>query len=487
MNEKTPKSATSVLKVGRTVPRRQVLAYGSMVASTNVIGGCMHLYTFAYITEVFGLDLKMFLLANFIFLFYNAINDVAFGAYADRTRHKLGRRIPYLRYLSLFVAITPFIFWFPWPGTAPGDPTTAQTMKFIQFLAALSINDTITTILGVSLGAWVPEATESETGRTRLALAEKIGWLLGGLAVPVVPLIYYTGIDNFRYFMVVGGVIYALVWFAGSFILKERPELYRTAYRMSVKEVFKGLFKLYRKRALIGSIIFSLSNAFLWLMFIQYTRVVGYGMGISNAEIIVSALFYVPNYLWVFVLTRLVKKRPIDKIIGKVIKPCLVIITILFVVMIELDLPILLFGIVAVSGIMGSVALYDIPMLSNIIDHDELETNQRREALYGATRSIFLVPSGQIMAIIVSAALVATGYNQTAGLAGQSDLALFGIRVLYYLLPMACGILMLVGFKLYPFKGERLKELKEQVIALHEKKETGSVTSEKNQLENPEF
>jgi GPH family glycoside/pentoside/hexuronide:cation symporter len=472
MNKKAPELATSVLKVGRKVPRTQVLAYGSMVASTNVMGSAGSLYIFAYITETFGLDLRLFLLANFIFLFYNTFNDIAFGVYADRTRHKLGRRIPYLRYLSLFVAITPFIFWFPWPGTAPGDPTTAQTMKFIQFLAALSINDTVTTILSVSLGAWVPEATESEDERTKLALIDRIGNLFGGLAIPFIPLIYYTGIDSFRYFMVIGGVIYALVWFAGSFVLKERPELHQSAYsNIGVKAVFKRLFKLYKKKAVIGSIIWDLSLSFLLVMFMQYSRLVGYGMGISNAEIIVLSFFFVPSYLMVFILARLVKKRPIDRTVGKVLKPCLVILSIIFTAMISLGLPILLLGSIVVSGIMFSLGVYSGPIIGNIIDQDELETDQRREALYGAARSLFLVPSAQIMAIIVSAALVAIGYNQTGGLAGQTSLTLFWISILFFLLPVACGVLALAGFKLYPFKGEHLKDLKERVIALHEKKQ----------------
>ncbi len=480
MNEKTPKSAASVLRVGRRVPRREVLAYGSMVASTNIMGSAGSLYIFAYITEVFGLDLKLFLLANFIFMFYNTFNDIAFGVYADRTRHRLGRRIPYLRYLSLFVAITPFVFWFPWPGTAPGDPATAQAMKFIQFLGALSINDTITTILGVSLGAWVPEATESEEGRTKLALVDRVGNLFGGLAVPFIPLIYYTGIDNFRYFMVIGGIIYALVWFGGSFVLKERPELHQSAQsHLCVKEVFKRFFKLYKKRAVIGSIIWDLSLSFLLLMFMQYARLVGYAMGINNAEIIVLAFFFVPSYLMFLVLALLVKKRPIDRTVGKVLKPCLVVLSILFTAMIALNLPILLLGGIAVSGITYSLGIYSGPIIGNIIDQDELETNQRREALYGAARSLFLVPSGQIMAIIVSAALVTIGYNQMGGLAGQTSATLSSINVMFFLLPIACCILALAGFKLYPFKREHLKELKDQVIALHKKKEAGRVASGK--------
>jgi GPH family glycoside/pentoside/hexuronide:cation symporter len=481
MNRNTPKSATSVLRVGRRVPRREVLAYGSMVASTNVMGSAGSLYTFVYITEVFGLDLRLFLLANFIFMFYNTFNDIAFGVYADRTRHRLGRRIPYLRYLSLFVVITPFIFWFPWPGTAPGDLANAQPMKFIQFLGALSINDTITTILSVSLGAWVPEATESEEGRTKLALVGTIGNLFGGLAVPFIPLIYFSGIDNFRYFMVLGGIIYALVWFGGSFVLKERPQLYQvTRSHAGVKEVFKSMFKLYRKKAVIGSIIWDLSLSFLLLIFMQYARLVGYAMGIDNAEIIVLAFFFVPCYLMFAVLARLVKKTAIDRTVGKVLKPCLAVLMILFTGMITLGLPILLLGSVAVSGITFSLGIYSGPILGNIIDNDELETNQRREALYGAARSLFLVPSGQIMAIIVSAALVVIGYNQIGGLAGQTSATLFSLGAMFFLLPMACCILALTGFRLYPFKKERLNELKDQVIKLHKKKETGRTTSRKN-------
>jgi Na+/melibiose symporter-like transporter len=195
-------------------------------------------------------------------------------------------------------------------------------------------------------------------------------------------------------------------------------------------------------------------------------------MGINNAEIIVLAFFFVPCYLMFIVLARLAKKMAIDRTVGKILKPCLAALSILFIGMIALGLPILLLGSVAVSGITYSLGIYSGPIIGSIIDQDELKTNQRREALYGAARSLFLVPSGQIMAIIVSAALVVIGYNQMGGLAGQTSTTLSSLGVMFFLLPMVCCILALGGFRLYPFKGEHLNELKDQVIALHKKKET---------------
>ena len=116
MNEKI-----DTQRVGRKIPRDQLAAYGLMLGSNNLIGVIRNFYLFAYLIDVFGLQLELYMLAGLLFLAYNALNDVLFGIYADKPRHKLGRRIPYIRYGSLFLILTNILIWFPWFGTFPGN------------------------------------------------------------------------------------------------------------------------------------------------------------------------------------------------------------------------------------------------------------------------------------------------------------------------------------------------------------------------------
>jgi Na+/melibiose symporter-like transporter len=46
------------------------------------------------------------------------------------------------------------------------------------------------------------------------------------------------------------------------------------------------------------------------------------------------------------------------------------------------------------------------------------------------------------------------------------DAALLGIRIFYVILPLACGILSMLGYMFYPSKGKRLVELKDKIFTL---------------------
>ncbi|MHA1791405.1 MAG: hypothetical protein ACTSVI_02095 [Promethearchaeota archaeon] len=75
---------------GRKVPRAQVIVYGFMVDFRNISGIATSMYGFSYLIDIFALRLDLYFLASSIFLFYNALNDVIFGIYADRVKFKEG-------------------------------------------------------------------------------------------------------------------------------------------------------------------------------------------------------------------------------------------------------------------------------------------------------------------------------------------------------------------------------------------------------------
>ncbi len=468
-------------KTGRKVPSKQVAAYGFMTGSANIVGVAKNLYLFVYITDEFGLQLELFILANLLFFAYNALNDVLFGIYADRTRHKLGRRIPYIRYGSLFIVVTNMLIWFPWPGTYFGVPDAGVINKFIQYLVYLFAMDTVMTIINVSINAWLPEATESEEERTKMSLINKMSILIGGLFVLIVPMIYNEGgLDVFRVFLLIGNTINALCLFVGSFIIKERPELYKTSFKdISTKEIFKQFASLYKKNAFLSSIIFGFATATMVMLLNNYPKQLGYGLGLENGELWVQAIFYISHYGMLPVLSLMVKSKPVDKVIVNIIKYGLVLSVVLFSMSIILNNPLILWPFVGVAGAMATVGLYGPLIGGNAIDQDELDTGERREALYGGAGALITIPTAQIVGSLVAGGLILINYQEGVGFA-QADSVFAGIRFLFFIIIFISGILTLIAIKIYPFKGDALVTLKKDLIELHKKKEASATPNQES-------
>ncbi|MHA2399081.1 MAG: MFS transporter [Promethearchaeota archaeon] len=467
--------------VGRKIPRKQVAAYGVMYGSNNITNVARGLYLFAYLIDEFGLQLELYLLANLLFLGYNVLNNIVFSIYADKTRHKLGRRIPYIRYGALFLIITNVLIWFPWPGTFPGNANAGVTMKFIQYLVYLFVWDTVATIVNISFAAWIPEATESEKERVRMSVILRIATLFGGLSIIVIPIFWNSGLAAFRIFMIVGNTVNALCFFVGSFIIKERPELYKSSYKnASTKDILKQFIGLYQKKSFLSLTIFIFSTTMMMQFNNNYPVLIGYGLGFAEGgEYVVTFIFYAFSYGMIPILSRLVKSKPVDRIVLNIIRIGLALLAVFFILMIVSGFSWFLYPILAVGGAMLMVGLYGTLIGGNVIDQDELETGQRREALIGGASSLVLIPIGEIIGAIVAVGLIIINFEEGAGFA-QTPSVLAGIRFLNFIIIFIAGMLTLISIKLYPFKGEALVKLKKDIMTLHAKKETDAQSNQES-------
>ena len=76
-----------------------------------------------------GLDVNLNIIVLILFGVWNAINDPIYGFLADKTKSKLGRRIPWIRYGAPIMAIIYALIWISFPGTEGN-----QVFLFIQEL-----------------------------------------------------------------------------------------------------------------------------------------------------------------------------------------------------------------------------------------------------------------------------------------------------------------------------------------------------------------
>lgn len=183
----------------------------------------------------------------------------------------------------------------------------------------------------------------------------------------------------------------------------------------------------------------------------------------------VTFIFYSSSYGMIPVLSRLVKSRPVDRVIVKLIKYGVISLVVLFILMLITSFSWFLYLILALGGAMLMVGLYGTLIGGNVIDHDELETGQRREALDVGASSLVLIPMEQIIGSIVAVVLIVVNYDLEAGFT-QDPLVLAGIRFLTFFIIFIGGVFTLVSMKLYSFKGDALVKLKKDIMALHAKK-----------------
>ena len=178
-------------------------------------GGMTYFYT-----KYLGLDEGLASIVWMIFAVWNALNDPLFGYISDRTKSKLGRRIPYIRYGALLYGVIFILSWFLWPLGG------SQTALFVQMLVSLFFFDTFYTAIATSL--YVLPYTMAESNQARSGIfVWKIFFTLLSLAAPLVlfPLVrpdVGESASRFQTIMIMLGVVTTLVIFFSTFFYKEK-------------------------------------------------------------------------------------------------------------------------------------------------------------------------------------------------------------------------------------------------------------------------
>ena len=123
--------------------------------------------TFFFVTY-FGMSSAWSAACWLIFGLWNAVNDPIFGFISDHTKSKLGRRIPYIRYGAIIIAIVFVATWGTW--FEPGN----DVQMFIQMLVALFLFDTLYTAIATSIYVMPYEMAITNEARSKIFLVKII-------------------------------------------------------------------------------------------------------------------------------------------------------------------------------------------------------------------------------------------------------------------------------------------------------------------------
>ena len=116
----------------------------------------------------------------------------------------------------------------------------------------------------------------------------------------------------------------------------------------------------------------------------------------------------------------------------------------------------------------GGFGIFNTNLLYIMMDEDEVKHGTRREGMFLGMNALFIKPAGSFGPIIGLAFLEAFGFVKNA--TTQSAEAMFGIKLLYFVVPAIILLIALMFLYFYPLHGEKLKELEEKLEIIHQQK-----------------
>jgi GPH family glycoside/pentoside/hexuronide:cation symporter len=431
---------------------------------TIIGGGAL---TFYY-TRVMGLQPEMATLVWLIFGIWNSVNDPLLGYIADRTRSKIGRRRPYIRYGAPIFALAFIILFFGIPGTL-----NLQWALFTQMLAGLFIYDTLYTAIATSLYLMPYEMAISNKARSSVFIWKIIFSVFSMALPPVLMLAIQPGPGQdptaFRWIMAALGTGLCVLIFISTYFYEEKhyqQEEEQPGFIKSVWESFKNIpfivflvssfTVIYASTGLQQGILYYFDE----LKIPQTPVFAGLGVGI------VGGIF-----LWVNLRER----------IG--LKACLMAWLAIFGLGCYLMLPLgyTTWGAVisfVLIGIGFAGGLYLIPLMNgDVIDYDEKRTGLRREGMYAGINSFVTKPAISLAQAAFISIVGWFGFDQTLAKGLQPESAHTGILIGWMLVPALLFTISFISMIWYPLGGAAWDNTKKELAGLHAAKEKAYLES----------
>lgn len=434
--------------------RGQDVLYSLGTLAASLVG-----ITFASFGQFYYLDKlhvrpELIGLAMVLYGIWNAINDPIFGHLSDNTRSRFGRRIPYVLFLSLPMAISFALIW-----AAPAGWAGQDWKLFWYFLVTIFFFDGLFTVVILNWYALFPEMYKTDQARTAVNALRQVmsivGYIVGFALTPLI----YTRLGWGPMGVIYAGIT-AVLLYTGAIGLRESPDAFAGEQPMSIKAALGASFTnrafvLYAAAFFLLSIIFELVPAALPFYSKYVLSVPEERSAFVFAMLFVSALLFLP--LWVRISNRRGARTAI-----LATSLCFALGSIPF-----------LFGRNFVSGLLvaaglgvglsGMMLLLDV-LLADIIDDDRLRTGKYRAGFYTGAQSLVGRLAISIQGVVLAAVLRLSGYDPT--LAAQPASAILGIKMLLSVVPLVLALGAAGFFYGYPLRKEVVEANKKCLQAL---------------------
>lgn len=417
----------------------------------NLSLSVLSLFYLFFLTEVAGLRPALASVVLLLGRTIDAFTDPLMGRLSDLTRSRFGRRRPYfligalpfgLGFAALFVAL----------------PDASEPMRFAYYTAAYAVHTIASTVLSVPYMALLPEMTLDYEERTSLSTYRSAASVVGTIlaAVATKPTVDALG-GGAQGFLIVGclyGVWLALPWVIVFLRTRERPEFQRaprTSFLEAIRLVashraYRTLMALYLCSRIAMDVV-----AAMLIYYFTYWLTRPADFEVAMGLLLVAAFASLPFWLRASAGT--------DKRTLFIVGSCWWAVAQIFFVVATPAWPawtIFLLG--GLAGIGYAVAdLMPWSMLGDVVDADELYTEERREGIYAGFFTFLRKLAGASAVAMAGIALDLAGY---VGGQPQSPVALETIRWLTGAAPAAFILLGVLLARRYPISRERHAEVR---------------------------
>lgn len=461
------------------IPRSLRFIYGSGDWGRASFNTLRTIFYAIFLTDVVGLDPRLASVAAFIGILWDAVNDPVVGGISDRVRSRWGRRRPFLLIFSLPFALAFVLLWW-----AP--PWNSQVLLMLHVMFAYMISDTIQTLITVPYLALTPELAPSYDSRTSLTTIRMFFNLVSSLATAVaapsiVEAVVKSGASLQQGYILVGALFggLAIIPYLLIFLLiRERkantseeliPALHpsQTVRILWNNRPFRYAAGIYVLNWIAFDLVSLMLPYFLlyWIAqgdLLAKVKLLGINLSIDSAFLgilFVTAIAALP--LWLFLSKKLSKRSVyIGGMSFWIVVQCLVL-----AIQPNQVSKVLIFAFVA--GISVSVAhVMPEAIFPDVIDWDELRTNNRREGTYYGAINFLRKLSSAFAIFLALQVLGWFGYQappEGAALFQQSAITQQAIRFLSGPIVAVLIIIATILAFFYPLTRERQARIQQSL------------------------
>lgn len=459
--------------------RRTKFGYGAAEMGMVAVELLVELYLLKFYNTLVGLPSIFTGLALGIAIFWDAISDPLMGEISDQTRHRRGRRRPFLVPGGIALAITFIVIFNP--------PDLGSTFaRFLYLLLSYLALTSSMTVIGVPHLALGGEMSFDRDERTEIfgirRLYSTMG-LLVGVSLPAAALHLFAAGEvegNERSWTAVSLAVGALVLLTAAITHRSTrgldPARARPARNLGLGHLLRAQLGVARSPVfrwlLIGFLVAGLGRAINASLALYYYE---YRLGFTETETILWILL--PFFLgilasipaWVAISKRFGKRRP--AMLG--VLGLGLVVSLAYPFMPDRAIGIVL-PVVVVSGFLGGAIILLESLVADVVDVDELETGANREGLYFGMWRMGTKLSRAGGMFLSGVMLQWIGFDETAQQQSASTLA--GLAWIFG--PGVGGLLILGGLAMIPFPLSDAKHRAIQERLRHQRAATATSPSE---------
>ncbi|MBN2155877.1 MAG: MFS transporter [Candidatus Lokiarchaeota archaeon] len=439
--------------------KKERFTYSLMQMPNTILGG---IFSFLFVDQFWDnlqMDQTLFVIAQILYAVVNSLNDFYFGRISDNTDAKRwgSRRLIYIKWGGPLWSLVFFLTWFPWSYTN-------QWIIFFNFLTIMFSFDSLLSLVWIVWLALMSELTENHEERNRMGLYNAYFNILGAVFVVIAFLLFQApnGLLLFRIFAGFCSVLCAICYIYVGTHLKERPELYVNQEHLPL---FKSLSEVLKSRSYITMTVFRVFNQLNGALSTAFAFTFLYWLG--DIYILIAFLTPIVSILGSWVYKSLSGKYDVKILViwGRTLQILLSIAT--FFILYIPGTEFIIWGVVFLNGIFGGYMIFDVPIMSMVMDEDEVFHNKRREGLILGTNAFFNKIAESSAPILGTYILLLFGFIQ--GETPSTD-AILGIKFLFLIIPAIVNFIALLGIAFFPLYGKNLEKLQKQLNELHTEK-----------------